>query len=60
MAGSNISESPREIQGLGDSQIVPPMEVHRDLRLCLTFFVDEVDRSGWVVFGFVCTVLGWW
>ncbi len=35
-----------------------PKEVHRDLRLCLTFFVDEIDRSGRVIFGSVCSGLG--
>jgi hypothetical protein len=35
-----------------------PKEVHRDLRLCLRFFVDEIDRSGRVIFGSVCCVLG--
>jgi len=37
-----------------------PKQVHRDLRLCLTFFVDEVDRYGRVIFGSVCSVLRWW
>ena len=38
------------------SSLLPP-QVHRDLRLCLTFFVDEIDRSGRVIFGSVCSGL---
>ena len=36
-----------------------PQQVRRDLRLCLTFFLDEIDRSGWVIFA-RCGAVGEW